>query len=291
MISDPVRDGYTFKGWAASLERANAGTVDYTDEKSVSNLTTTNGGTVNLYAVWTANTNTAYTVKHYQMSLDGTYPTTPTETENLTGTTASSVTPSVKSYTGFTAPSTKTVTIAADGSTVVEYKYTRNVHIIPTYDCHVSEHNLISADVNYVFSSNKYIQRITQNILEYTYQKKSEEKNSMFTNAVINGNTIVLTFSNDINLEFVENIYGLNITTVDGYIIEYNFEIEDNKIYLQLNDFFFNEDIEFIISYGFNNDLYKCNLYNEFGNPVLPFRIEVNNQKESIIWIVILVEL
>lgn len=51
-----TKTGYTFKGWATSQARANAGTVDYTNQKSVSNLTTTNGGTVNLYAVWTANT-------------------------------------------------------------------------------------------------------------------------------------------------------------------------------------------------------------------------------------------
>ena len=34
--------------------------------------------------------------------------------------------PAVKSYAGFTSPSVQTVTIAADGSTVVTYKYTRN---------------------------------------------------------------------------------------------------------------------------------------------------------------------
>ncbi len=47
--------GYTFKGWATSAARANAGTVDYTNKKSVNNLTATNGGTVNLYAVWELN--------------------------------------------------------------------------------------------------------------------------------------------------------------------------------------------------------------------------------------------
>ena len=51
-----TKTGYTFKGWATSTTRANAGTVDYTNQKSVSNLTSTAGGTVNLYAVWTANT-------------------------------------------------------------------------------------------------------------------------------------------------------------------------------------------------------------------------------------------
>lgn len=44
-----VRTGYTFAGWATS----NTGAVAYVDGQNVSNLTTINGGTVNLYAVWT----------------------------------------------------------------------------------------------------------------------------------------------------------------------------------------------------------------------------------------------
>ena len=54
------------------------------------------------------------------MNLDGlTYSVF--ETENLVGTTNSSVTPLVKSYEGFTSPESQTVTIMADGTTVVEY--------------------------------------------------------------------------------------------------------------------------------------------------------------------------
>ncbi len=53
-----TRTGHAFRGWATSADRANAGTVDYTDGQSVSNLTTTNNGTYNLYAVWKINTYT-----------------------------------------------------------------------------------------------------------------------------------------------------------------------------------------------------------------------------------------
>jgi uncharacterized repeat protein (TIGR02543 family)/LPXTG-motif cell wall-anchored protein len=45
-----TRTNYTFAGWAASAD----GAVVYADEQSVSNLTTTNGATVTLYAKWTA---------------------------------------------------------------------------------------------------------------------------------------------------------------------------------------------------------------------------------------------
>lgn len=52
-----TRTGYIFIGWAKS---ASVTTTAYDDGKSVKNLTTTSGGTVNLYAVWQAN---AYTIK------------------------------------------------------------------------------------------------------------------------------------------------------------------------------------------------------------------------------------
>ncbi len=56
-INTFTRTGYIFVGWATS---ASATTSKYDDGESVSNLTTTSGGTVNLYAVWQAN---GYTVK------------------------------------------------------------------------------------------------------------------------------------------------------------------------------------------------------------------------------------
>ena len=49
------RTGYTFGGW--NTNAAGTGT-SYTNSQSVSNLTSTNGATVTLYAVWTANTYT-----------------------------------------------------------------------------------------------------------------------------------------------------------------------------------------------------------------------------------------
>lgn len=48
-----TRTGYSFKGWSTS---STASFINYSDKQSVKNLTDTNGGTVILYAVWTANT-------------------------------------------------------------------------------------------------------------------------------------------------------------------------------------------------------------------------------------------
>ena len=52
-----TKTGYTFIGWATSA----SGSVEYSNGQSVSNLTTTKGGRVMLYAVWQVNT---YTVAY-----------------------------------------------------------------------------------------------------------------------------------------------------------------------------------------------------------------------------------
>lgn len=107
--------GYTFANWTSSPS---------------GNPTTMPDADLTITANWTANANTAYTVKHYKQKLDGTYDATPDETDNLAGTTAASVTPARKSYDGFTAPAGQLVTILADGSLVVEYQYTRNSYTL-----------------------------------------------------------------------------------------------------------------------------------------------------------------
>lgn len=67
-----------------------------------------------------------YKVEHYKENLsDSNY--TLADTDELKTTPDNlRVTPSVKSYTGFTSPSTKTETISGDGTSVIKYYYTRN---------------------------------------------------------------------------------------------------------------------------------------------------------------------
>ena len=123
------KTGYTFDGWKVTTA---AGNWD-ADETIASGTSTTSAGkfgNATLTAQWKA-APVNYVVKHYKQNLDGSYPTTPTETETLTALTGSSQTPAVKEYTGFTAPTAlTTVTIAPDGSTVVEYQYTRNSYTV-----------------------------------------------------------------------------------------------------------------------------------------------------------------
>lgn len=124
-LPTPTRIGYTFNGW---YDAATGGT-----KVGDAGATYTLTADITLHAQWTANTNTAYTVKHYQQNLgDNEY--TLFETQNLTGTTDTEVTPAVNNYTGFTAPATQTKTIAADGSMEIAYYYTRNTYTVTWKD-------------------------------------------------------------------------------------------------------------------------------------------------------------
>lgn len=117
-LPTPTKAGYTFAGWYTSTGYTTAFTATSMPAQSQT-----------VYAKWNPSTNTRYTVRHYQQTLAGTY-SDPPFVESFTGATGASVTPAVKIYPGFTSPSTQTVTIAADGSTVVNCYYTRNSYLL-----------------------------------------------------------------------------------------------------------------------------------------------------------------
>ena len=115
-----TKEGYTFKSWNT---KADGSGVNYTNLENVSNLAPS--GTTKLYAIWTEALDTKYKVEHLLENLeDDNY--TLFETENLTGTTNATITAVPKSYTGFTPEATVTGVIAADGSLVLQIKYTRD---------------------------------------------------------------------------------------------------------------------------------------------------------------------
>ena len=110
-LPTPTRTGYTFAGWFCGTTQYSGGTW----------LTPEN---TTLVAKWTARTDISYVVNHHQQNAnDDGY--TLESTQNLQGTADASITPTVKSYTHFISPSSKTVTIAPDGSLVVDYYYNR----------------------------------------------------------------------------------------------------------------------------------------------------------------------
>lgn len=115
-LATAERVGYTFDGW-------------YYNGSEYSDGIWKTAKSITLTAKWVANTDTKYVVNHYQQNItDDEY--TLESTQNLAGTSDASVTPSVKTYTGFTSPATQTVTIKPDGTRVVDYYYTRNYYTI-----------------------------------------------------------------------------------------------------------------------------------------------------------------
>ena len=67
-------------------------------------------------------------VKHYQQNLDGSYPASPTETEEASGEAGEYVMPAAKTYDGFITPATQTVQIGVN--TEVTYQYARREYTI-----------------------------------------------------------------------------------------------------------------------------------------------------------------
>lgn len=112
--ADPTRQGYIFEGWYTGENL----TTRYTKPDTMPAVDT------NLYAKWTPRSDMPYTVEHHWERADGKgYEIF--ETENLVGVTDTTVTPAVKNYIGFTSPGAAELTIAADGTAKMIYRYTR----------------------------------------------------------------------------------------------------------------------------------------------------------------------
>lgn len=110
--------GYTFTGWTLCDENG--------AELDGQTITSGSLGNRSYVANFTANANTPYVVKHYYMDANGQYNRTqPSDVENLTGTTDTTVSPEPKTMDGYVSPTKQTKTVAADGSMVIEYDYQR----------------------------------------------------------------------------------------------------------------------------------------------------------------------
>ena len=133
-VKAKAKQGYNFVRWSTGSTNN-----DYTFNL---NENTT------LKPIYEARTDTAYTVIHKKQNVTGSGYTV-AETENLQGKTDSPITPGVKDYYGFTAPSTQTTTIEPDGSTVVTYEYTRNKFTLTLQDTEMIDTEFTSGDYYY----------------------------------------------------------------------------------------------------------------------------------------------
>lgn len=132
-VANPTRAGYDFTGWTVTngtgaggtlsgttFTHCNKGATFSTDTDVYSNTTVT----TTLKANWAVK-KYPYEVRHYKQLSDGSYPSTPDETVKGTAAYGSSFKGPLKSYTGYTAPTSKTITIGS-GSNEISYYYKKN---------------------------------------------------------------------------------------------------------------------------------------------------------------------
>ncbi|MDY3035005.1 MAG: InlB B-repeat-containing protein [Absicoccus sp.] len=125
--NDPTRPGYTFKGWSTT----EGGSVNYHFGQTLSDNQT-------IYAVWSANTDTSYTVIYWKQSVNDSKDATDSsktydydDSETRKGKTGDVASPSSsdqnKNYTGFryNASKSTSVSINGDGTTVLNVYYDR----------------------------------------------------------------------------------------------------------------------------------------------------------------------
>lgn len=201
-LNNPVRLGYVFVGWIGSN-----GT---TPQKAVS-VYKGSTGNKSYKANWTA-ADVGYTINHYVMDINGNYPSTPTKTERLSGFTDTSVTAKRLSLgNGFTYPDVQTVKVKADGTTVVNYYYSRN---------------------QYYLNLNGYLkQRVSENFADLTETVKDingKDVKHTFATSVVKVNGSVHAKGNGVT-DFYEKVYygstyEIITTAKTGYTIIDNTE-------------------------------------------------------------------
>lgn len=151
-----TREGYNFVGWSTSAN----GSVKYQDEQSVKNLTATNYGTVDLYAVWETKTY-KNTVKHYAYGFKSKEGNNTSKDAYLIGTTNKSV----KYGENFTFNMNNKVSIP-NGFYVERYFYTNEYSKTGHMESYAFDENVkqLSRDMNFEMHYTPYTYKITYNL-------------------------------------------------------------------------------------------------------------------------------
>ena len=128
----PTKNGYSFGGWYESEDCSGS-------EFSFEGSPVMPAHALTLYARWIPRGDIDYKVEHYKQNADGSYPSTPADTEYLKGVTGAIVTAASKSYENFSRDNSAygTVasgTVAADGSLVLRLYYARDTFTLTFKD-------------------------------------------------------------------------------------------------------------------------------------------------------------
>jgi len=175
-----TRTGYTYQGWATTA----AGNKVYADKQTVSNLTATANGVVNLYAVWTAN---AYTVKFNANGGTGTM-----SNESFTYDVAKALTANAFSRTGYTYQGWATtaagakaysnqqtvsnLTATANGTVNLYAVWTANPYTV-TFDANGGEGAAMAAQ-NFAYGTAQKLSNVGYTKTGYTFVGWSADKNA-----------------------------------------------------------------------------------------------------------------
>ena len=117
----PTRQGYCFVGWYIDSELQHTVVYPYMVTADIT-----------LYAKWTENIDTIYTVRHFKQNIDCTSYTL-AKTETLTRTTGTVSAAVAMTYIGFTAKDFEQQPVSADGTTVIDIYYDRNEYTVTFY--------------------------------------------------------------------------------------------------------------------------------------------------------------
>ncbi len=225
-----TKQGYSFMGWATSA----SGSKVYNDGQAVLNLTSTNGATVTLYAVWAVG-QSPYTVNLYVMNTSGSYALNSTVTRN--GTTNSTITLSTLaedagsniivpngieySYGTVGGSTVTSTTVLADGSRTINLYFERLKHTL-TRDLdggYVSTNNSrnYTVDVYYqrTLSFGATDLKVGYSLVGYTL---SGGGGATVTSLASNGNATFTMGTEDVTLtsQWEANTYNLYYDYNDG---------------------------------------------------------------------------
>lgn len=203
-----------------------------------------------------ANKDTKYIVRHWKekLYLDGTktyadsskHNTTNyflADTDNLTGQTNRLVTPTVKTYEGFTSPSAITVRVKGDGSLIVDYYYTRNTYTLKTDD---NDSNKDDQD-NGIKSGNG-IDSSKTNVISEGNNKKDNKKKFKYEEVVTVTTDTLSGYHWHVNDDcetIKRNLYPTGWSDHEGYRVEkwytkngktYGYKDQTTKFYMPAHD-------------------------------------------------------
>ena len=142
----------------------------------------------------------------------------------------------------------------------------KNVTLIPTYYCYSEEG----------IEEEKFLTRISSMIYANLFTKHKEYALSL-SDIIHNDDEIILSFFGTGSLVSVNEVYGLVIAINGVEYLNYELEFNNNELIINLDLKDYDEVIDDImISYGFTEDIYNCNLLSTKGLPVVPFNINLD---------------